>query len=193
MARIVPVAVLVDSAAFEHEIEFPGPVAGKLGDVVADGLIVGEVELAAPAIELEAEREPVPVAPREDRAGIAQPDVAVLRMHELSGVPKLLARSRFDLGAVHQQPHPVRRRKRAHQRGDIAARRGEVSVPFLKVGGPRGPDRLLRGPLRRNNRCVHHGISHDALPIESALIAQRRIYVQASGHCAAIYSRNQTL
>src|SRR5690242_9330007 len=96
--------VLVDGASFEHEIEFPDPDARKLGDVVADDLIVGEVELAAPAIELEAEREFVAVAPREDRPGIAQPYVAVTRVHQLRNVAQLLARGGFNRGAVHQQP-----------------------------------------------------------------------------------------
>ena len=42
-------------------------------------------------------------APREDRAGVAQPDVAVARRHELGRVAKRGAGRSLGLGAVHQE------------------------------------------------------------------------------------------
>ena len=79
-------AVMVDGAAFEHEVEFPRANARQLGDVVANGRVVGQVELAAPAVGLESERDRALLVPREDRAGVAQPDVAIARANELRGL-----------------------------------------------------------------------------------------------------------
>ena len=70
--------VMIDGAAFEDEIETADGRLRKLGDVVADGRVVGKIVLAAPAVRLEAEGDGVLAGAREDRAGVAQPDVAVL-------------------------------------------------------------------------------------------------------------------
>src|SRR5262245_13236708 len=69
-------AVMVDSAAFENEIEAADGRAGKPRDLVADNGVVGEVELAAPAIGLEFEGDGPVRRSREDRTGVAQPDIA---------------------------------------------------------------------------------------------------------------------
>ena len=50
------VAVMLDGAAFQHEIEFEGRRAGEQRDVVADRGVAGQVELAAPAIGPESQR-----------------------------------------------------------------------------------------------------------------------------------------
>ena len=125
--------VLVDSATFEHEIEFSGLVAGKLGDAVADGLIVGEVELAAPSIELEAECEFVPVAPREDRASIAQPYVAV-QAHERT-----------------------RRRPQAPRARWFQSRRRSPAAAPGSSAQARAPARRHRGAARRGPRSIPQG------------------------------------
>ena len=80
-------AVVVDRAAFEHEVEAADGRAGEARDVVADGGVVGQVVLAAPAVGLEAQRDGAVGRARKDRSGVAQPDVAVARGHELGGSP----------------------------------------------------------------------------------------------------------
>ena len=103
----------------------------KRGDVVADRRIVGQVELAAPAIGLEPERDRAVVAPREDRAGVAEPDIAVARRNEVSAAPPERGTSGgFSLGAIDQQPHAVSVRKRAHHGRHVAPRRFEIAVPL---------------------------------------------------------------
>ena len=58
VARMRAVAVLLDGAALEDEIEFADRRAGKLGDVVADGGVLGQIELAAPTVGHESARPP---------------------------------------------------------------------------------------------------------------------------------------
>ncbi len=170
------VAVMVDGAAFEHEVEFPRADARQLGDVVANGRVVGKVELAAPAIGHESQRDGALVASRKDRTGVAQPDVAIARLDELGGGAELGAGRHLGFGPMHQKADAVGRRERAYHGRHIAARRLKVAVPLLGVGGPRRPDRFLRHPLGGNgNRCIGHGISHDCLPIERAQDAQSGI------------------
>ena len=83
---------MIDRAAFQHEVEMADRHAGQARDVVADGCVVGELVFAAPAVGLEAQREQALGPAREDRPGVAQPDIAVLRVCELGRVPECCAR-----------------------------------------------------------------------------------------------------
>ena len=68
-------AVVIDGATFEHEVERLGRRSGEACDVASDRVVAGEVELAAPAVGLEAERHMAIGPAREDGARVAQPDV----------------------------------------------------------------------------------------------------------------------
>ena len=98
------------------------------------------------------ERHRAALAAGEDRAGIAQPDIAVTRRHDLSRVAKCGAGGSFGLGACNQEPHPVRRAERAHQRRHLC---GGVSRGRRSTG----PDRRARpsrspfaAPIRRERK-----------------------------------------
>ena len=142
--------VMVDGASLQNEIE---PLHGGVGDArdfVADRRVVGQVVLAAPAIRGEAESDAPDVRARENWSRIAQPDVAIARLHEVGGAAQCRARRGLRLRAVDQEPDAVGLAQRAHHRGHIAARRLEVAVPLLGVGRPGRPHGLEQRPLGRH-------------------------------------------
>src|SRR5262245_47239059 len=94
-------AVMLDGAAFEHEIEAADGRAGKTRDLVSDDGVVREVELAAPAIGLESEGDGAVRRTRKDRTGIAQPDIAVTGGNELGRIPECRARRGLRLRTRH--------------------------------------------------------------------------------------------
>ncbi len=148
-------AVMIDGAAFEHEVEAADGLARKARDVVADRRVVGKIVFAAPAVGREAKSGEAVGRHRKDRSRVAQPDIAVLRGNELGGLADGRACRSLGLGAVDQQAHlvalsPVAFSERAHERRHVAARRLEITVPFVRIGRPCRPDRLLRRPLRRH-------------------------------------------
>ena len=143
-------AVVVDRSAFQDEAEAAHRHARQARNVAADGCVVGQLVLAAPAVGLEAQRNWAARTARKDRPRVAQPDVAVARGHELGGVAEGRTRATLRLRPVDQKPNPVCGGQRERKRRHVAARRCEVAVPFARVGGPSRPDGLLRGPLRRD-------------------------------------------
>src|SRR4029079_9304913 len=95
-------AVMLNGAAFQHESEFADRRAGQVGNLVANWCIVGQVELASPAIALESERNGALSVPRKDRTRIAEPDVSVFRRHHLGRLSQARPRPRF----IPTPPHP---------------------------------------------------------------------------------------
>ena len=156
-------AVMIDGAAFQNKFEAQNRPTSEAGDVVADRRVVGQIELAAPAVGLEPESDRAVVSLREDRASVAEPDIAVARRNEVCGTAERGTSGGFSLGAIDQQPHAVSVRKRAHHGGNVAPRRFQIAVPGGGIGRPGGPDRLLRRPFRgERNRPVGHGDCHVA-------------------------------
>src|SRR4029078_6999624 len=78
-------AVMVHGAALQDKIETQNGPSGEAGDVVADRRVVGQMELAAPSVGLEPESDRAVVSPGEDRAGVAEPDIAVARLNDVRG------------------------------------------------------------------------------------------------------------
>ena len=143
-------AVVVDGAALQHEVE---ALDGRIGDarnVVADRRVIGQIVLAAPAVGGKAQRHVPDVRARKDRPRVAQPDVAVARLHEIRDAAQSRARRGFRLRAVDQQAHGVGFAQGAHHRRHVAARRLEVAVPLVGVRRPGRPDGLEQRPLGRN-------------------------------------------
>ena len=162
---MVPVAVMLDGAAFQHEVECADRRAGESRDVVADRGVAGQIELAAPAIGPESERDRAVLGAGEDRAGVAQPDIAVAGRNDLGHAAELGAGRRLGFRARHQHAHTVGWAKRADQPRHVAARACQVAVPFVRIGRPGGPDRLLRRPFRRDGHGLcGHGNSHEIFP-----------------------------
>ena len=157
------VAVLLDGAALEDEIEFAHRHAGKLGDVVADGRVLGQIELAAPTVGHESQGHRAAFAAGKDRPGVAQPDVAVTRRHNLRRVAKRGPSRALGLIARNQELHPVRRAERAHQRRHLSAGRRQVVAPLVRIGGPGRPHRLLRRPFGGNGNVLGDGNLHEFL------------------------------
>src|SRR6516162_337890 len=124
-------AVVLQRTTLKHEAEPPDWRASEPSDVVADSVVARKVELAAPAVEVESERNGAFSRARKDGACIAKPDISISRRQDLCGAAKAHAGGCFGLSAVHQQPHPVLRSKRAHQRRHITARHFQVSDPLL--------------------------------------------------------------
>ena len=144
-------AVVIDRAAFEHEVETADRRPGDACDVIADGCVIGQIVLAAPAVRSEAQRDDAFRRLRKDRSGIAQPDVAVLRRDDFRDVDRQ-GSVRGCLGFVAVGKHAdlvAGDAQRADQRRHIAARRFEIIVPLSRIGGPCRPDRFLRRPFRR--------------------------------------------
>ena len=143
-------AIVIDGAAFEHEIEAADRRCGKARNVVADRRVIGQIVLAAPAVGFEAQRHGALVTTREDGAGIAQPDVAVLCRNDFGRVANGRASRGFGLVAVRKQPHVVARRvQRSDKRRHVAARRFKIAVPLCR-GLPARPSRSpFAAPIRR--------------------------------------------
>ena len=143
-------AVVVDGAAFQHEVEALHGRIGDARDVVADRRVVRQIVLAAPAVGGKAQRDAPDVRARENRPRVAQPDVAVARRHEVGGAAQSRARRGFRFRAVDQQAHGVGFAQGAHHRRHVAARRLEVAVPLLGVRRPSRPNGLEQRPLGRD-------------------------------------------
>ncbi len=120
---------MVDGAAFEHEIEFPRLGARELGDVVADGLIVGEVELAAPAIELESERECASVGSARRSGPVSRSQMSPYRARTSSAASP--SSSRAEASASAPFTSSLTRLVGASARTSAAtSRRGAARSPF---------------------------------------------------------------
>jgi hypothetical protein len=74
---------------------------------LADRGVTGKIEFAAPAVGLEAQRDRGACGSREDRAGVAQPDVAIERRHDLGRIAELGAGRGLGFSRCRQEPHPV--------------------------------------------------------------------------------------
>src|SRR5262249_41043700 len=93
-------AVVIHRASLQDEIELQNWPARKLGNVVADGRIVREVELAPPGIGFESDGDRRAAAPGEDRPGIAEPDIAVAGAHHLGRVTERRSGRGFRPGII---------------------------------------------------------------------------------------------
>ena len=164
-------AVMLDGAALQHEIELPLRHARKLGDLAAHEGIVRHVEFAAPSVGLEAHGHGLAARPREDRAGVPEPDIAVSGLMNLCRAAEPLARRFPGLRAVHEQPHQAAIRQRANKRRHVAAWRFQIAVPFAGYGGPCRPHGLLRRPFGRDFDRFGHFHPPDAEVLKPKIVS----------------------
>jgi hypothetical protein len=142
-------AVHIDAAAFQHEImhmRAEALVQRQRGRRV--GVAVHQV-LAAPAIEPEHLRLPVCPCPRDDRAGIAQPDVAGRQAYPLRRRAGRRQRRGHRLVRADGQLHLHMRRRRVNESRNVGARRREVAAPLFGKARPARPEGGLRRPFGR--------------------------------------------
>ena len=156
---------MLDGAPFQHEIELARRRAGEPRHLIADCGVVGKVELAAPTIGPESERDRAVLGSGKDRAGIAEPDIAVAGGNELSRAGERALGGRFGLRTRHQEADMIGVPERAHERRHVAAGARKIAVPFVFIGRPSGPNGLLRRPFGRNGNDLHRGtIAHVVVP-----------------------------
>ena len=178
--------VMLDGAAFQHEVESADRRAGKPRDVVADGGVVGQVEFAAPAIGPKSQRDRAVFRSREDRARVAEPDIAVARRNDLGRAARARRGPRPRLRRPPPAAHPVRSGSSARTSAATSRRgRRQVAVPLVRIGRPSGPDGLLRRPFRGNGNLLGNGNSHQFLlvvaPSSAGLGRNRDISIPLKG------------
>ena len=176
---------MIDGAAFEHELETADRRRCETRNVIADSCVIRQIVLAAPAVGFEPQRHGALVTTREDGAGIAQPDVAVLCRNDLGRVANGRASRGFGLIAVRKQPHVVARRvQRSDERRHVATRRFKIAVPLFGVCRPGRPNRLLRRPLGGNDDAgIGKNGFHRAYIGRSPVFANKRLGARAARKC----------
>jgi hypothetical protein len=142
-------AVDVDRAALEDPVEAQRIEIGRLRQPKADRVVALELIFAAPAVEPEASRRPLPPVLDDDRAGVAQPDVAERLLDD--------GRERRQLGGcaggsgiggdqAHLLPSVVRM-DRLGKSGHLPPRRLEVSLPEVGMTWEADPHPFMLGPF----------------------------------------------
>ena len=139
---------MIDGTAFEHEVETADGSLGKPRNVVANDRVVGKIVFATPAVGLEAKRDGAITDASENRARVAQPDVAVLRRNDFSGIAESGVCRSASLFTVGKKANLIScEAQRADECCHIPARRFEIAVPFVGVCRPCGPNHLLGRPF----------------------------------------------
>ena len=154
-------AVAIDGSALEDPAGFCEGQAAISSQPFADVLVTGQVVLAAPAVEAEALRLARTPAAEDDRASVAQPDVAE-RLDDHLGKRDELGCALRGPAVGGDEPHRFSltvRVDRLGERGDFALGRLEIGEPELGVAWETDPDRFVRGPFGERGRggCCHRG------------------------------------
>jgi hypothetical protein len=121
------------------------------GEPLADAVVAGELIFAAPAVEAEALRPSAAARSNNDRAGVAQPDVAEW-LDDDRGERRQLAGARSCVFVRGDQPNFLACPSgvnRSRKNGDFAFSRLQVGEPQLRIGRESYPHRLVRRPLRQ--------------------------------------------
>ena len=134
--------VAVDRAAFEHPVGLGVGKTRRIAQPLADGVVAFEVIFLAPAVEAEALRAPVRARSADDRAGVAQPDVAELLDDHLGERREALRAS----AAPASSPRPATPARPRHRRGWRRRRRRPRPAP--------GRDRPPTARRRTENRST---------------------------------------
>jgi hypothetical protein len=181
-------AAVVQRASRQHEaVAGQGRAAGG-GDLLGDQIVALHLVLAAPAVEQEAGRHRTVGGLDEDRAGVAQPDVAKLAADDLDGgVGQPRAGGGLGLVADHHQAHAFAAGtgQGARQGGDLVLGLVEVFTPDLGVAGEAHPHGAVRSPLGgdgrghggnldRNGRRKWAGTARGSSRSSSKLVRQKK-------------------
>jgi hypothetical protein len=151
-----PGAVAIDRAAFQHPVARRRRDTAILGQPRADRIVAGQVVFAAPAVELEQPRRSVA---GDDRAGVAQPDIAEGLDDHLRRIARHGPRGVGRLAIGGDQYHPLAPAIGMDGAGKgqhLLARRLQIFLPQLGMAGKADPHGVMRGPFRRRGRG--HGL-----------------------------------
>ena len=88
---------------------------------------------------------------RKDRPGVTQPDIAVAGWNDFRQRANRGRRRLFGLFTVGEQTDAIAvLGQYANEPRDVAARRLQITIPFVGIGRPRSPDCVLGHPFGGN-------------------------------------------
>ena len=146
---------MIQRSALQNEVMTRHARPGGDGDLIGDSVVARQQVFAAPTVEAEGRGL---AAPSEDRARIAQPDIAKDARHNVDAIDGAKqGGGRLERFLIaHQQLHPLRAGpgQSGRQRRHLLLSRNEIVLPELGMAGKSHPEGAVRGPFS-GNRAGH--------------------------------------